>query len=64
MREKINEAIKAFNDLTCVKIQPRAQAGNLPHNSFIYFVNGYVLSTMISMLEIVCQLHTDKIAAL
>ncbi|XP_056005160.1 blastula protease 10-like [Ostrea edulis] len=47
MREKINEAIKAFNDLTCVKIQPRAQAGNLPHNSFIYFVNGQGCSSYV-----------------
>jgi hypothetical protein len=58
MREKINEAIKAFHDLTCLKIKPRSEAGNLPHNTFVYFVNGYVLSTLISILEIVCHAVT------
>lgn len=51
MREKINESIKAFEDLTCVRIVPRSQAGNLPHNSYVYFVNGYVNITPINGIQ-------------
>lgn len=51
MREKINESIKAFEDLTCVRIVPRSQARNLPHNSYIYFVNGYVNISLINDIQ-------------
>ncbi|XP_078312118.1 blastula protease 10-like [Crassostrea virginica] len=47
MREKINEAIKAFEDLTCIRVIPRSQATNLSHTSYVYFVNGQGCSSYV-----------------